>query len=114
MEAKDAALLAAVLCDELQGDPGVRINPFQVADDTLRLLTLAKSIRRALLAEFNGKAQARLTAKRVRRYLETADSILSRYGATARQSGDVRGFSLLMMLPSGRSNSFTGRGWGLE
>lgn len=41
-------------------------------------------------------------------------ALLARHGLTATFNGDPRGFPFLIILPSGRSNSWGGVGWGLD
>lgn len=51
---------------------------------------------------------------KVERFEARVSALLARHDLAADFNGDPRGFPFLIILPSGRSNSWGGVGWGLD
>lgn len=108
------ALLASVLCAELQRDPEILINIYQTADDAVTLRKLARRVQRIVEDGCNGAISEEQETVALRAIRDKATPIAERYGAGLAVGGDPRGFVLMLSLRSGRSNSFAGKAWGVE
>ena len=110
--------------------------PYMVARDALALLRIGAGVARRAVAYCNGEGHRvwgfrhgeggysppgwawdeNDDARKERadeKALAKATEIAARYGATVKIGGDPRGFTMRLFLASGRSNGFTGDGWGI-